>query len=643
MKLFEPGKIGALAIKNRIVMAPMGIGGLAESDGRLSRRAIDYYAARAKGGVGLIITSLMYVSRELEHHPTIPMVESNVQVSRLSELADAVHDYGAKLCVQLTAGFGRVASPEQFRKNEIVAPSASECFWDRSITARELRVEEIDRLIASFEMSAGILRIAGVDAVELHGHEGYLFDQFKTALWNKRTDRYGGGTLPERLRFSLGVIDAIRRGAGETMPVIYRFGLSHFIEGGRDVEEGLELARLLEDAGVEALHVDAGCYESFYWPHPTTYQPPACMTGMAEMSKKRVGIPVITVGKLGYPGLAEKIIAEGKADFIALGRALLADPDWPNKVREGRFEDIRPCIGDHEGCLDRIIAGKYISCSVNPAAGMEREFTLKPTDDRKSVLVVGGGPGGMEAARVSALRGHSVTLWERGRALGGNLIPASVPPFKKDYRAFIEYLSNQVEKLGVRIELEREATVESVLETGADIVMIATGGEPIIPDIDGVNRKNVITAVDALLDIEGVGDSVLVIGGGLMGCETALYLAQLGKKATIVEIMDRPARHVSTPNRMHLLKLLEEAHVKIHTETTVSEITHEGIDVADKHGQEARLDAQTVILSVGLRPNDRLAKGLRENARGVHVIGDCVRPRKVMDAVWEGFRTARLI
>lgn len=643
MKLFEPGKIGKLSIKNRILMCPMGVGGLEEPQGGLSQRGIDYYVARAKGGTGLIITGLTRVSREIE--PPLEdklIIDSKTCVTWLNELAEAVHDYGAKVAIQLTAGLGRVATLDLLKIAGAVAPSALPAFEDPTIMTRELSTEEIERLVHAFEFSAEILRLAGIDAVELHGHEGYLFDQFITALWNKRTDKYGGD-LEGRLRFPVEVIEAIKRGAGADFPVIFRFGLKHYIDGGREVEEGLEIARRLEAAGADAFEVDAGCYETWYWAHPPTTLPPGCMVDMAQMAKRVVKVPVIAVGKLGYPELAERVLQEGKADFICLGRALLADPEWPNKVKKGRLEDIRPCIGCHEGCLKRVFDVKYLSCAVNPATGMEREFTIKPAEKKKSVLVVGGGAGGMEAARVTALGGHKVTLWEKGDALGGNLIPASVPDFKQDYRRLINFLSTQIKKLDVTIELAKEATAELILEMKPDVVFIATGSTSIVPEIPGVGKKMVVTAVDLLLGKREAGKSVVVVGGGLIGCETALYLAQKSKKLTIIEMLDGVMLDMYSANRMHLLKLLADADVNILTETKCLEIRDNGITIADKYGKRSTLEADTVVLAVGLKSNEGLLETLKDKIPEVYAIGDCVEPRKVINAIWEGFRTARLV
>ena len=645
MKLFEPGKIGRLSIKNRIVMAAMAVGALAEPDGRLSQRGIDYYVARARGGVGLIITGFA-LTRQVEqllHAPLVTemAIDGKISVGWLSELADAMHDYGVKVAAQLMAGWGRIASTEVLRWSEPVAPSALSCFFEPNTVTRELTTEEIERLVGTFEFAAEAVSTAGVDAIELNCHSGYLADQFMTSLWNKRTDKYGGD-LEGRLRFLLEIIERIKKGAGADFPIIVKFGLTHYLDGARDIEEGLEIARRLEAVGVSALDIDAGCYETWYLAKPTTYSPPGSLVNLAETVKKAVNLPVIAVGKLGYPDLAERVLQEEKADFIALGRPLLADPEWPNKVREGRLEDICPCLGDHEGCSGRIAVGKYISCVVNPATGMEREFAIRPAEKKKTVLVVGGGPGGMEAARIAALRGHKVMLWEKADVLGGNLIPAAIPDFKQDYRSLTNYLSTQVRKLGVTIKLGKEATPELIQEVKPDVVFIATGSTPLIPEIPGVEKEKVVTATDALLDKKEVGETVVVIGGGVVGCETALYLAQKGKKLTIVA-RHGVARDMHLANRMHLLRLLADANVKIFTDTNILEIIDKGVAIADKGGRKGILEADSVVLASGFKPDTSLLEALKGKVPQVYAIGDCVEPRKVMNAIWEGFRTACLV
>jgi len=487
-------------------------------------------------------------------------------------------------------------------------------------------------LVKAFEFGAELVRSAAIDAIELHAHEGYLFDQFQTALWNKRSDKYGGD-LDGRLRFAFEVIEAVKRGAGTDFPIIYRFGLTHYLEGGRTIEEGLRIAHKLEAAGIDAFDVDAGCYEKWYWTHPPTYLPPGCMVDMAATLKKEVKVPVITVGKLGYPELAEKILQEEKADFVALGRALIADPEWPNKVKKNRLDDIRPCVGDHEGCLERVLKRKYISCTVNPSVGMEREFTLKSAEKKKSVLVVGGGPGGMQAAIVAKLRGHEVVLWEKKDVLGGNLIPASVPEFKRDYRDLIKYFSHQVRQLGITVEFGMEATSHLIKQMKPDVVIVATGATPIIPDIPGIESTKVVTASDLLLGKrKNIEEPIVVVGGGHVGCETSLYLTQRGnKRVSIVEMLDTIATDMFPGNRMYLLKLLTDSTVEILTETKVTEIEEEGVRIAYSRGKEGFLEANTVVLAVGLKPNRVLLEDLRDELPEIYAVGDCAEPRKVLE------------
>jgi 2-enoate reductase len=360
------------------------------------------------------------------------------------------------------------------------------------------------------------------------------------------------------------------------------------------------------------------------------------------MTKKVVKIPIIAAGKLGYPDLAEKVLQEGKADFIGLGRYLLADPEWANKVREGRTEDIIPCVGCHEGCIARVRKFQRIGCAVNPATGVEKDLVIHRAIKRKSVLVIGGGPGGMEAARVSALRGHQVTLWEKQDRLGGNLVPAAVPGFKDDYKLLMDYLSTQIRKLGVAIELNKEATSKLTGSFYPDVVFVATGAIPVIPEIEGVEEGikegRVITAVDALLEKAKIGKSVVVMGAGLIGCETALHLAQKGKQVTIAGGR-RLAHDMVWGNALELIKLLDDYNVKILMNHRVHRINEAGVDSANGH-----LDADAVVLAVGMESRREFsAESLMNKIPEVYAIGDCVAPRHVLSAIWEGYRTAYLI
>ena len=658
-KLFEPVNIGKVTVKNRIAMAPMEIIGMINPDGSIMQRAIDYYIERAKGDVGLIISGLFKVENDID--PLVygqPLV-SSAALPSFAELSEAVHSFGAKIFIQLTAGYGRTASPSELR-GQPVSASATPNYWDPALTCRELSTEEVERLVKAFGEAATIVKMAGIDGIELHGHEGYLFDQFTTAVWNRRADKFGGD-LKGRLTLPIETLNIIKKTVGKDFPVQYRFGLKHYMKGtnakgilpgeeykeaGRDIDEGLEMAALLEKAGFDSLHVDAGCYESWYWAHPPMYQEHGCMVDMAEKVKKVVKIPVLAVGRLGIPELAEGIIEDGKADIVALGRALLADPGWPIKVQEGKTEDIRPCLGCHDGCMGRIMEGKTLSCAVNFATGREKLYQLRPALKPKKVLVVGGGVAGMEAARVAALVEHKVTLYEKGKSLGGHLIEASVPDFKQDLRRLNDWYKNQLQKLGIEIKLETKVTPELVERENPDEVFVATGSNFIKPDILGIERSNVVTAIDLLLGKGKMGDSVLVVGGGLIGCETALWLAKQGTKVTIVEILPElmiaglPVPH---ENRMMLLELLAANNVNILTNTGIQEVIAEGAITSSEIFNERTIKADTVVLALGLKPDDELYESLRRKVAHLHVLGDCREPRNIMGAIWDSYEVAHLI
>lgn len=642
MKLFERARIGGLELKNRIAMAPMGTNGLTDIDYGYSRRLIDFYAARAKGGAGMIMTGAAVVNTDLEGGIThfLPRLNTPAYMGRLSELCDAMHHYGAKLVLQLTAGFGRV-NFVQDNPIQPISASAQPCFLDPSVSTRALTVEEIQTLVVSFATSAGMAKVAGVDAIEIHGYGGYLIDQFQTALWNQRTDQYGGD-LEGRLRFSMEIIGATRAAVGD-LPIIYKFTVDHYIEGGRRLEEGLELAKRLEAAGVDALHIDGGCYEVWNRVIPSMYEPPAGQVELAEAVKKVVRVPVITQGKLGNPEIAASVVEEEKADFIALGRPLLADPEWPDKVRRGTPEDINPCIGCNEACIGRGYEMKYLGCTVNPLTGMEKEYAPTPVTEKKSVLVIGGGPGGLEAARVAASRGCDVTLWEKGDRLGGKLILASIPDFKRDIRPLLEYLSRQVERAGVRVELRKEATPQRVRELNPDVAIVATGSVFRLPEIPGVEGDRVFSIVDLFRGERETGERVIVAGGGLCGCETAAYLARCGKGVTLVEMADQLVPEgVNINTNMGIHALLAQSQVEVLTSTRLREVTAECV-VVETNGAPRELKADSVVMATGFAPDPTLRDGLEGVVPEVSAIGDCAEPRNILGAIWGGFHAARVL
>jgi 2-enoate reductase len=657
--LLKSIKIGNIEIKNRVAMAPMGIGGMTNLDGGPGSRALDYYIERARGGVGLIITSLFKVENEIDALPQGFMLISPVALAPFTELAETVHALGTKIFVQLTAGFGRVASPRLLRGKPVSA-SAIPYYWNPALTCKELTVEEVERLAKAFGPISHILAEAGIDGVELHGHEGYLFDQFTTGLWNHRSDRYGGN-LPGRLYFPIEVLKEIKKQVGDNFPVQYRFALKHYIKGyntgalpgeeyveaGQNIEEGLRMAKILEEAGFDALHVDAGCYDSWYWPHPPGYQKHGCMIDMAEEVKKVVKIPVIAVGRLDIPELAEQVIAEGKADIVAVGRGLLADPFWVKKIEEGQPEQIRPCIGCHEGCMNRLVNDKPLSCAVNPACGRERTYTLQPAKERQNIMVIGGGISGMEAARVAKSRGHKVVLYEKSTQLGGHLIEASMPAFKKDELRLLNWYKNELKNLGVEVHLNQEVTPDLIEDKKPEAVIVSTGSNPIILNVPGITKERIVmTVTDLLLDKKKTGETVVVIGGGRVGCETAIWLAQQGKKVTVVEKLDKLMSTdppIPRMNRMMLLDLLNFYKVNLLMNTSLLEVKDNEVVVINKPFSKNTLKTDTVVLAVGLIPNQDLYRELQGKIHNLYLIGDSRQARNIMGAIWDAYEVARTI
>jgi 2-enoate reductase len=452
----------------------------------------------------------------------------------------------------------------------------------------------------------------------------------------------------------------IKSKAGKGFPVQYRFGLKHYmkglnkgvlpneahIEAGRDIEEGLQMAKIFEHSGFDALHVDAGCYDSHYWPHPPTYQKDGCMVDMAAEVKKAVKIPVIAVGKLSKPETAENIIATNKADIIALGRGLLADANWMRKVEQGRPEVIRPCIGCFDGCLGRISLGRPLSCAVNPSVGREATYALKKTNHRKKVLIVGGGVAGMEAARIAAIRGHSVKLYEKADRLGGCLVPASVPSFKKDVGALLRWYTKTMKDLGITIFVEHEVTQQFIETENTDVVIIANGAKSIIPIAYGIGNKLLCTAAEVLMGVKPVGERVVVVGGGLIGCETALWLAQQKKQVTIIEMFSDLM--VGTPmvpkvTKEMMLDLLNYHRIDIVMNRKLTEVRDDFALASAPSGEKETYQADSVVLAMGLMADRELYQSVVGRVPGLYVIGDAREARNIMGAIWDAYEVGRSI
>jgi 2-enoate reductase len=637
--LFQPGHIGKLETKNRLIMAPMAqMWG--EIDGRFSRQQIDYYATRAKGGVGLIITESVFVERKIS--PTfdspVTFMDSHYYVPRASELVQAVHDYGAKIGIQLTPGQGRnVIRPSKQRIP--VSASAIPSFSDPGIICHELTQKEIKEIIEACGRAAELAVLAGFDLIEIHSYGGYLIEQFLTPLWNRRKDKYGGD-IEGRTRFAVEIVKAMRAAAGPDVALAFRFSLEHGIKGGRNLAESQKIARIIEAAGVDILDCGVGCMETVHWVTPPNYISTERYADLASAIRKTVNIPVTIAGGITSPVRAEQILKEGKSDFISLGRPLIADPDWPAKAEKGQLEDIRQCLMCNEGCVGgALVNSRSLSCSVNVLVGQERYYAITRAEKPKKVMVVGGGPAGMEAARIAAIKGHSVTLFEKENELGGQLRAASQPAFKSALGSLIKNLRFQLDKLGVKVEMGKEVTPELVCSFKPEAVVVATGAKPGISSLPGAKSKKVFTAVDLLLGKRKAGDEVVVVGASLVGCDTALYLAQKGKKVSIIKV--RPGNDIvlgiNPENRTALMEQLTEFKVNFLFDLTIKEFTAEGISVVDKKEKPKIIKADTIVLAIGAKSDNKLAGDLKNKVSELYVVGDCVNPRKVGEAIHEGF------
>ena len=633
--LFTPFSIGKMEIKNRLIMAPMGTYAAA-MDGSVSETLSRYFEERAKGGVGAIITSSQYLNPKLAQGIYGTYFDSKRIIPHLTGLTERIHCYGAKAIAQLSSGTGRNAHPSQCGGVPFSA-SAVPSVFNPDILCRPLTIEEIKEIMESWKLAAEIAAAAGFDAIEVHGHVGYIIDQFLTELWNKREDEYGGS--PEnRARFALEILDAIHRGAGKDMPVIYRISMDHRIPGGRTLEDSKTLLRILGEHGVDAFDVDCGCYEHPDFVYPTFYRGDACMEYVCDTAREATDKPIMNAGN-HTPDTALRLIESGRADFAMFGRSLIADPQLPNKLMENREEDVRPCIRCNEECIGRIW-GRFtkLSCSVNPAANEEAAFEIKKAETRKNIVVIGGGPGGMEAARVAALKGHHVTLYERDE-LGGTLNLPAKAAFKNRLRDLISYYKVQMEKLGVEIKHEEIGIDDPILEK-ADKIIAATGSHSIVPPIPGVNGANVVDVKVAHRDPQVLkGDNIAICGGGLSGSDFALELAtEYGKKCTIIEMKPEIASDMVFINAHSLKLYLKDAGVIVRTNCKVSEINEQGVMVVNETGETELIGADTVVSAFGLAPNRELTDQLKKryNKKTIFV-GDCVEVAKSGKAIRSGF------
>ncbi|NMB90120.1 MAG: FAD-dependent oxidoreductase [Chloroflexi bacterium] len=716
-ELFSPIQVNRLTLKNRLVMGPMGNISMAEEMGRPANKMIQYFTERARGGVGLITSGLIPISQNID--PTVTEVGDRSYFPRIDrsrtvfagwrDLAENVHAYGARFFIQLTPGLGRVGSPETLLKKYKLPVSASwnPNFYLPGVPCRPLTDGECWRIIHAGGQAAADAKAAVIDGVYLHGHEGYLLEQMTNPAFNRRAL----GRFADWQAFGIQLVKDIRERVGANYPIMYRIDLSLALNATygplmdevgmlkkfkkeRTIAMTLDYMANLVKAGVDLFDVDLGCYDNWWLPHPPNSMPSGCFLPVARLvkdyfaekgitSNAGLPVPVVAVGKLGYPDLAEKALRDGDCDMIMLARPLLADPQWPNKAYAGRVDEIRPCIGDQEACINEFVEGGHPQCAVNPRTGFEDVYPdgLPPVAQSKKVAVIGAGPAGVMAAVVAAQRGHSVTLFEARSCIGGQLVPGSVPKIKYEVANYLEYLERLLQRAehghGLVLKLNTRVDVEAIRQGQFEMVVVSAGGNPVTPRLPGVDGDNVIQAIDLLRqpDLAARASRVVIIGGGAVGCETAHFLStELGKSdVTIVEMLPALMVGACTANRGHLLHELRRLGVKVLNCTRLNAVQPEGAVVTHNTSAsvpspwvtwtpllpenvknplarpirdelvEETLPADLVVLALGLRPNQDLYHSLvaANAAPEIRLMGDGFQIGRVFEAVKSGYLVGR--
>lgn len=632
--LFSPVKIGRLEVKNRIVMCPMGTR-FPTSAGFVNDTVTNYYLARARGGTGLITFQYTSVAPDGAYSPRTTMLYDDRFIPGLQSLVDAVHNAGAKISIQLAHVGG--AGSYSVTGTRAKGPSAIGRIGGE--VPAEMTEQEIETTIESFAQAAVRARKAGFDAVVIHGCHGYLIHQFLTPILNRRTDEWGGNAR-QRARFIVAVVRRMRAVLGNDYPIMARIVVDEGLPGGITIEDGEVTARMLVEAGVDALDVTGGAQETGYLSTPPGPLPYGVLAPLGEAIKKTVDVPVILVGRIHHPAVAETLIAEGKTDLVTLGRQMLADPEFARKAEEGRVDEIRQCLAcTSPQCHGRILANLPVGCVINPELGREGHFPMVASANKRKAMVVGGGPGGMEAARVASLRGHKVTLVEAADELGGQLRIGSVPPHKEGIRLLRDYYLRQMDLCGVEVRTGRRVDVALIQEEKPDVTIVATGGGPLCPPIPGVCEHS-LAAWDVLAGKVKVGNRVALIGGGDVGCEVADFLAEHGHAVTIVEMLPEIAPGLSAAAKPLMLKRFRNYPLDYIVKAKVVAVEEGALEV-ERGGVVYRMDGfDSIVLCAGTTADNDLFQALCAAGVEARQVGDCVRARTIFEAIREGFEVA---
>jgi 2,4-dienoyl-CoA reductase-like NADH-dependent reductase (Old Yellow Enzyme family)/thioredoxin reductase len=635
-KLFSPFSLKGKTLKNRCVVPPMVVN-YCNPDGTATEKFMAYHEAKAKGGFAMIITEDFAVTPTGRGFKYLPGLWNDEQIPGFTEFTKRIHKHDTVIIAQIYH-CGRQTSKEVCGQDPW-APSAIPCPFSADMP-HEMTIEEIKLTVSQYGDCARRAKEAGFDGVEIHGAHGYLIAEFMSHYSNKRTDIYGG-SLTNRMRFALEVIADVRKKCGDDFIVGYRISADEYVTGGRTIEDTKTIVPYLEAEGIDYLHITAGVYRSFDAVIPSMYRRHGWIANLAAEVKTVTDLPVITVGRINDPLIANTILESGQADLISMGRQSLTDPETPNKAKEGRFDEIRTCIGCHHACVGNLLNNKPIKCILNPTLGMESEYLPIQAEEPKKVIVIGAGPAGLEAAVSAASCGHKVKVYEKNRWAGGQFRLGAVPPGKGEIINFINWQLNQLDKLGVSVSFNTEVTFDLVKEENPDVIIAATGVTPIIPRIPGVDKANVVTAADVLSGVVNTGNRIVVIGGGCVGAETANHLASNLKSVTLVEMQDDIALDEIVVPRWGLLEDLESNHVRICTRTTVEEIKDGAVKVSGAVNEE--IPADTIVLAVGSKPAAGFVNILKEAGYDVRTIGDAAKVGLAGEAIAQGFELGRAL
>ncbi len=634
-KLCEPITINGMKLRNRTALAPMSCG-YTEGDDIMNQRAIDYYVARAEGHTGLIISGITPVDKRGKPVGFMHSLWDDTFTPGWKKLADAIHAAGSKLAVQLMfgglEGFPIMSKGQQLSPDGGIWTLINELFHghpdlEKSIfMTRKITVEELKDIEQKFADAAVRAKKAGADAVEINGSQGFLIEQMMSPHFNHRTDEYGG-SFENRMRFTIDVIKKVRAAVGKDYPVLFRMCASEGIDDGIQIEEAKQTAQMAVMAGADAIHVTTGrgiTVEGMNYMMPIAEAGPAPVIDQVAEIKKVVNVPVIGVQAIRTPELAEEILEAGKCDMVALGRTLIADPDFPKKAEEGRSEDIRQCIGCNQGCIDNLLTAFFVDCLQNPEVGREAKYQLEQVKNSKNVLVIGGGIAGLETAVVAAKRGHKVTLCEKDDVFGGQWNLAAIPPGKAQFKAVVNWRVHELKKMGnVKLELNKTVTPEYVKKLKPDIAVVATGSAPVMPPIPGADKDNVYNVPDTLTDKAKIGQNVAIIGGGACGVETANYLLDQGKKVTIVEMLPEIARDEKFARKVFILESLAKKSAKVFTSSQVKKITEDNQLIVRKNGKDESLGKfDTFVMALGVKSENSITKYIEGMVPAVYEVGD---------------------